>query len=179
VRWMLACGMLITAVSIFLIAHLSPETTWQSLVFPLILAGTGMGLIMAPANTVVMAAAPVEKSGAASGIMTTTRQIGGLLGVAILGAVLQSQLVTNLNSALKNITTLPEAVKTAIITAINKGGATSGMNLGGIPSASQAAITQLFKTQFAHSLNTAMVVAVAFCLLGVFVAFLIKNKKVG
>ena len=179
VRWMLASGMALTGVAIFLLAHLSAGTTWQSLVFPLILAGVGMGLIMAPANTVVMASAPVEKSGAASGIMTTTRQIGALLGVAILGAVLQSRLVTNITAALNNIPGMSEGVKAAIIAGLSKGGATSGMNTAGMPPATQEAMSQMFKSQFAASLNSAMMVAVVFCAVGVFVALLIKNKKAG
>ena len=179
VRWMLASGMALTGVAIFLLAHLSADTTWQSLVFPLILAGVGMGLIMAPANTVVMASAPVEKSGAASGIMTTTRQIGALLGVAILGAVLQSRLVTNITAALNNIPGMSEGVKAAIIAGLSKGGATSGMNTAGMPPATQEAMSQMFKSQFAASLNSAMMVAVVFCAVGVFVALLIKNKKAG
>ena len=174
---MLASGMALTGVAIFLLAHLSADTTWQSLVFPLILAGVGMGLIMAPANTVVMASAPVEKSGAASGIMTTTRQIGALLGVAILGAVLQSRLVTNITAALNNIPGMSEGVKAAIIAGLSKGGATSGMNTAGMPPATQEAMSQMFKSQFAASLNSAMMVAVVFCAVGVFVALLIKNKK--
>jgi EmrB/QacA subfamily drug resistance transporter len=177
VRWVLAGGMLLTAIAVYLFAHLSPTTTWQSLVLPLVLAGIGMGLVMAPTNTVVMASAPVEKSGAASGIMTTTRQVGALLGVAVLGAVLQSQLVTNLTRALSNVAGLPAPVKAAIIDAINKGGATSGMNMAGVPAGAQAEIGQMFAAQFAASLNSAMKVAVIFCLAGAVVALFVRGTS--
>jgi EmrB/QacA subfamily drug resistance transporter len=177
VRWVLAGGMLLTGIAVYLFANLSPTTTWQSLVLPLVLSGIGMGLVMAPTNTVVMASAPVEKSGAASGIMTTTRQVGALLGVAVLGAVLQSQLVTNLTKALSNIAGLPGPVKAAIIEAINKGGATSGMNMAGVPVGAQAEMGQLFATQFAAALNSAMKVAVVFCIAGAIVALFVQGTK--
>ena len=181
VRWLLASGMLVTAISIFLMARLSIDTTWQSLIFPLILAGVGMGLIMAPVNTVVMASAPVEKSGAASGIMTTMRQIGSLLGIAILGAVLQSRLVSGLVSAVNNIQSVPEETKTMIINSINSGGVTTGgmadMSTGGMPESAVTAMTRMFTAEFASSLNTAMIVAGIFCVAGAIVALWIKNPR--
>ena len=179
VRWLLASGMLIISISIFFMANLSVDTTWQSLIVPLIFAGVGMGLIMAPVNTVMMAAARVEQSGAASGIMTTMRQIGSLLGIAVLGAVLQSRLASGLISSVNNTAGMPETLKTTIINAINEGamnaGGMSGMNGSGMPETVQAAMVQMFTTEFAGSLNTAMIVAAVFCLAGAAAALFIKN----
>lgn len=179
VRWILASGMLIISIAIFFMANLSVDTTWQSLIAPLIFAGIGMGLIMAPVNTVIMSAARVEHSGAASGIMTTMRQIGSLLGIAILGAVLQSRLASGLISTINSFNGIPQEVKNIIIDAINEGalsaGGMSGMNTGAMPETAQAAMIQMFTAEFANSLNTAMIVAAVFCLAGAVVALFIKN----
>ena len=179
VRWILASGMLIISIAIFFMANLSVDTTWQSLIVPLIFAGVGMGLIMAPVNTVMMAAAKVEQSGAASGIMTTMRQIGSLLGIAILGAVLQARLASGLISAVNSTAGIPDAIKTTIVKAINEGamnaGGMSGMNAGGMPEAAQAAMLRMFTTEFANSLNATMIVAAIFCLAGAVAALFIKN----
>jgi hypothetical protein len=179
VRWILASGMLIISIAIFFMANLSVDTTWQSLIVPLIFAGVGMGLIMAPVNTVMMAAAKVEQSGAASGIMTTMRQIGSLLGIAILGAVLQARLASGLISAVNITAGIPDAIKTTIVRAINEGamnaGGMSGMNASGMPEAAQAAMVRMFTTEFANSLNAAMIVAAIFCLAGAVAALFIKN----
>lgn len=181
VRWILASGMLIIAVAIFFMADLSVDTTWQSLIVPLIFAGVGMGLIMAPVNTVMMAAAKIEQSGAASGIMTTMRQIGSLLGIAVLGAVLQSRLASGLISAVNSTPGIPDNVKTTIINAISGGamnaGGMSGMNTGGMPEAAQETMARMFSTEFAASLNTAMIVAAVFCLAGAVAALFIKNRS--
>lgn len=136
-----------------------------------------MGLVMAPVNTVIMAAAPLEKSGAASGIMSTTQQIGSLMGIAILGAVLQSRLISGITASLNNIPALTDEVKATIIDAMNSGGFSSGMNFNGIPVEYSADIMQIFYSGFADSLNTAMQVAVLFCILGVLVSLLLSNKK--
>ncbi|MFA6771873.1 MAG: MFS transporter, partial [Dehalococcoidales bacterium] len=179
VRWILASGMFIISIAIFLMADLSIDTTWQSLIVPLILAGVGMGLVMAPVNTVIMGAARVEQSGAASGIMTTMRQIGSLLGIAILGAVLQTRLASGLVSTVNSTDGIPQEIKKVIINAINEGamnfGDMSGINAGGMPDTAQAAMTQMFATEFASSLNMAMIVAAIFCLIGAIAALFIKN----
>ncbi|APV44796.1 drug resistance transporter, EmrB/QacA subfamily [Dehalogenimonas formicexedens] len=179
VRWILASGMLIISLAIFFMAHLSINTTWQSLIIPLIFAGVGMGLIMAPVNTVMMAAAKVEQSGAASGIMTTMRQVGSLLGIAVLGAVLQARLASGLISALTNTAGIPESIKTSIINAINDGSLSAGgmgvLNGSGVPETVQAAVGQMFISEFANALNAAMVVAAIFCFIGAVAALFIKN----
>ena len=56
--------------------------------FPWIaIGGLGYGLVMAPVTTVVVGAVPPERSGVASGLMQSARQLGGALGVAIAGAI--------------------------------------------------------------------------------------------
>lgn len=179
VRWILASGMLLISIAIFFMADLSVDTAWQSLIIPLILAGVGMGLVMAPVSTVIMASACVEKSGAASGVMTTMRQIGSLLGIAVLGAVLQSQLASGMISAVNNTNEIPQEIKTPIINAINDGaisaGGMSGISTGDMPEAAQAAMAQIVSVEFASSLNTAMIVAAIFCLVGVVAALFIRD----
>ena len=135
---------------------------------------------MAPVNTVIWSAR-VEQSGAASGIITTMRQIGSLLGIAVLGAVLQSRLASGLISAINSMEGIPEQVKATIVNAINEGalnaGGMSAMNGSGMPEAVRAAMMQIFTTEFASSLNTAMIVAAIFCLAGAGAALFIKNPS--
>jgi hypothetical protein len=52
--------------------------------------GVGMGLAMAPATDSIMGSLPTAKAGVGSAMNTTTRQVGGALGVAVLGSVLTS-----------------------------------------------------------------------------------------
>ena len=176
VRWMLSGGMLLTAISLFLMAHLSVDTTWQSLIFPLFLGGFGLGLIMAPQNAIVMASAPIEKSGAASGVMTTVRQIGAVMGISILGAVMQTRLISNLTSALASVSSIPQAVKDTILSKLSSGGMSGSMDLSSVPAELKGQMMQLFSRQFAASLNTALMVAVVLCLVGALVALLINYK---
>jgi DHA2 family methylenomycin A resistance protein-like MFS transporter len=60
--------------------------------FPLlVLGGVGFGLILPPATTTVVSSVAPEKSGVASGMMQSVRQLGGALGIAIAGAIVASK----------------------------------------------------------------------------------------
>ena len=54
------------------------------------LIGLGMGSVVAPATTRILAALPPHRAGAGSAVQNTMRQVGGALGVAILGSVLST-----------------------------------------------------------------------------------------
>jgi hypothetical protein len=53
----------------------------------LAVAGAGLGLLIVPLVNVALAAVPVEVAGGASGLFSTAQQLGGALGVALLGTV--------------------------------------------------------------------------------------------
>jgi hypothetical protein len=53
----------------------------------LVVAGAGLALLVIPLVNVVLAAVPVEVAGGASGLFSTAQQLGGALGVALLGTV--------------------------------------------------------------------------------------------
>ncbi|MEV7770241.1 MFS transporter [Kitasatospora sp. NPDC086791] len=57
---------------------------------PLLLIGTGLGLMLMSATTAATAAVPPAEAGLASGLLNTSRQLGGALGLALLGALAQS-----------------------------------------------------------------------------------------
>jgi EmrB/QacA subfamily drug resistance transporter len=74
------------------------RTTSTSLDFtlPLVVTGIGLGLVFAPMMTVALHGITPREAAAASGLINTTRQLGSVLGAAVTGAVLQSQLAVAL-----------------------------------------------------------------------------------
>ncbi|HJW95534.1 MAG TPA: MFS transporter [Thermoanaerobaculia bacterium] len=66
----------------------------------LALYGLGMGMVLSQVNNLTLSAVPVRDAGEASGVMNTFRQVGAALGAAIIGAILLSTIVTNLQSAI-------------------------------------------------------------------------------
>ena len=94
-------GMLITGTGFLLTMFaLEVDASWQSLVLPFAVSGFGIGMVMPPATSAVMGSVPTEKSGQASGVLSTGRQIGSVLGIAVMGALLQNRAVVYLRESL-------------------------------------------------------------------------------
>jgi hypothetical protein len=67
--------------------HVGPDGSPWPIVPGLVVAGAGLALLVIPLVNVVLAAVPVEVAGGASGLFATAQQLGGALGVALLGTV--------------------------------------------------------------------------------------------
>jgi EmrB/QacA subfamily drug resistance transporter len=76
----------IVAVSAF-VSHVGLDGSPWPVVPGLVVAGAGLALLVIPLVNVVLAAAPAEAAGSASGIFSTAQQLGGAVGVALLGTV--------------------------------------------------------------------------------------------
>ena len=72
-------------------------STSLSFTLPLVVTGIGLGLVFAPMMSLAMRRITPREAGAASSVLNTTRQLGSVLGGAVTGAVLQSQLSVALN----------------------------------------------------------------------------------
>lgn len=129
-RWLVFAGMLVAAAAVFWLSFLPYDAGWQFLAGPLVVAGLGMGLVMAPMTSAVMAVAPAGEEGAASGVLSTMRQLGGLFGVAVLGAVFQTALLGNMVGGVQNVALLPQEARTTLANTIESQG-TSLMSRGG------------------------------------------------
>jgi EmrB/QacA subfamily drug resistance transporter len=84
-------GLTIVTVALVTLTGLNADSSYGSdVVWRFILMGLGMALTMAPATDSVMGSLPLAKAGVGSAVNDTTRQVGGALGVAIIGSVLSS-----------------------------------------------------------------------------------------
>jgi len=89
-RHTMAIGLSLAAAGMVLMSTLSPSSAYLNLVPVLLLLGTGMGLTMPPATGAIMESMPLSKAGVGSAVNDTTREVGGSLGVAVLGSILSS-----------------------------------------------------------------------------------------
>lgn len=91
-RWPVLAGMSCLAVAFLLMSHMGLGTSRAVTGRNMLLAGMGMGLIMVPLLIAVQNAVPRRNLGAATAATTFFRAIGGAVGVAVMGAVLSTQL---------------------------------------------------------------------------------------
>ncbi len=81
-------GPLFVAGALYYLSHISVDGNYWTHVFPgLILMAIGMGMVFIAATIAATAGVPHDKAGLASGIMNTSQQIGGALGLAILSGI--------------------------------------------------------------------------------------------
>ena len=100
-RWVVTLGMALEALGIIATTLLiSTSVNGFLLAVPLFVYGIGVGFATAQLTSIVLSDVPVESSGIASGANSTLRQVGSALGIAILGTVLFSTLVTQTASGL-------------------------------------------------------------------------------
>ncbi len=144
---------------------------------PFLISGIGIGFAVAPVTSAVMATAPKDRVGNASGVLSTMRQVGSLLGIAVLGAVLQNRVTANITEGVQAISQIPEALKQKIIAAASSGGMQMGAPQGSsdMPAVAQQMIATLFKGWFTDAIATSFIVAVAFAVVGGLCALLLRS----
>jgi MFS family permease len=86
-RGLVTAGTLAAAIGFAITAALLGEQDYGVLIPGYVLIGAGIGLVMSPTNTDAMSSAPLKLRGQASGTIQTVRQVGGTLGIALLGTL--------------------------------------------------------------------------------------------
>jgi hypothetical protein len=94
-----ALGVLISAGGFFHLAQIAAvDTPYATIALAMSIASFGIGMVMSPATNSVMGSIPVSQSGVGSAMNNTTRQIGAALGVAVLGTIMNSQYLRDLDA---------------------------------------------------------------------------------
>ena len=106
-RATMSIGLLLSGAGLFLFSQLAGiHTPYWHMLLVLLVMGSGMGLTMSPATNAVMNSLPPNRAGIGSAMNDTTRQLGGALGVAVLGALMNGVYRTGVSglSRLESIT---------------------------------------------------------------------------
>jgi EmrB/QacA subfamily drug resistance transporter len=87
-RTFLSLGLALQAAGLFWIGRVTTVTTpYGALILPFVLSGVGMGLFFAPVANVVLSSVRRDEEGKASGANNAIREVGGVLGVAVLASI--------------------------------------------------------------------------------------------
>jgi len=120
-RWSITIGCLLFAAGLFLTdGYLSPHPHYAPLMAALALAGIGIGTTVVPVTSSALSAVPPERSGMAASATNTSREIGALTGVAVLGSLVISRLHSSLTVQLNHLG-IPAQFQTLVINAIETG----------------------------------------------------------
>jgi hypothetical protein len=92
-------GILLAALGMLYYSQIAEvDTSYATIVPSLIVVSAGMAMAMSPATDSIMGAVPVNKAGVGSAMNDTTRELGGALGVAILGTVMNSAYLSKIDA---------------------------------------------------------------------------------
>jgi EmrB/QacA subfamily drug resistance transporter len=86
-RWLMTAGMSLLAVSLLVFSRLDLDSGFWDIFPGLVVGGFGMALVMTPMTAAALGSVPVAKAGVGSGVLNTFRQLGGALGIAVMGAI--------------------------------------------------------------------------------------------
>jgi EmrB/QacA subfamily drug resistance transporter len=91
VKWLIGPGFLILGVGLVLLYGIHDDSSWTHLIPGLTVAGVGIGMINPPLASTAVGVVPVARSGMASGVNSTFRQVGIATGIAALGSIFSQQ----------------------------------------------------------------------------------------
>jgi EmrB/QacA subfamily drug resistance transporter len=163
-RPLLVLGLTTVAGALFWQSFIQVDTSYWFLLTPFILMGAGIAFVMSPMSTAAMNAVDPKKAGAASGVLSMTRMVGGTLGVAIIGA-----LVSGLGRG-KLETLLPQATSGQLDKLSDALGTGAGAH-------APAVVTKAMNLAYVDALGTALVVAAGVALLGALAAWFLVEKR--
>ena len=102
-RWLVGFGMALLAVMLFYYSQLGANESFWAILPGLLIGGVGMGSTMTPVTAAAMSAVAVDKAGIGSAVLNSSRQVGGSLGIAVMGAIVASgsDFLTGFHDALR------------------------------------------------------------------------------
>lgn len=177
IRLLLGSGLLLVSAGLLAMTAVDAASDWTVLIPGFLLAGTGVGLINPPLASTAVGVVHHSRSGMASGINNTFRQVGIATGIAGLGAIFQHGVTQHTSAALAN----GPARAVAHVGHEKLTGALVSGELGrlghGLSSTGRAALTHAYRVGFTEAFTTILIVAACVALTGALLAFLLVRSS--
>ena len=174
VRWFLGAGLLLVGIGLLLMSGIEPSDDWTTLLAGFLVAGVGIGFINPPLATAAIGVVEPRRAGAASGINSTFRQVGTAVGIAGLGALLQSKVTDNLDAALAG-TRLPRGAADHLAEAVSSGGGAAAARA--VPPEARELVATAARKAYIDGFNEILVVAAVLALVGAVLALLLVRQR--
>lgn len=170
VRWVVAGGLAVVAGGLGVLATVTTTSGYGPVALALGVLGLGMGIAAPPATDLIMGAVPAERAGVGSAVNDTTQEVGGALGVAVLGSALAAAYGNALAPAVHGLSApLAAAARNSLGAALQVAG-----RLGG----SGPALRGAAQVAFVQAMSLVVLIGVGMALAGVLVAALFLPRAV-
>jgi EmrB/QacA subfamily drug resistance transporter len=177
-RYLLGGGMLLIAIGLFLMTHTHANSGWTVLLPGFIVSGAGIGTVNPVLASAAISVVPPEESGMASGTNNTFRQVGIATGIAVLGAIFQSQIVSHTTATLQRLPNGPEVLRRtgAVLNSALASGDVRPTAAHLPPSLSSALLTA-YQSGFSVTMNHLMLISTFVALVGSVAGFSLVRQR--
>jgi MFS family permease len=157
-----------------LMGGLTAATSWTHLILGFVIAGFGSGMVNPPLASTAVGVVRPERSGMASGVNTTFRQIGIAVGIATYGTIFTSTLTSGLHSSLAPLH-LSAADMNSLVLNVKEGYVSRILHA--VPPSAHGIVFSGLRSSFANSLNDLFIVSGILALAGALCAFVFIRPK--
>jgi EmrB/QacA subfamily drug resistance transporter len=91
-RWLMTGGMTLVGLQLLYFSTLGVHESYWALVPGMLLGGIGMPSVMTPSSAAAMSGVPNDKAGVGSAVLNSSRQVGGSVGIALMGAIMAHEI---------------------------------------------------------------------------------------
>ena len=161
VRRVVTAGMVCFASGLVVAATITTDTGYGRLAIAMLLMGVGMGLAGTPATESIMSSVPPDRANVGSAVNDTTRELGGALGVAVVGSIVSSLYGSRLDGA------LPSAVPAPVAAVARESVGAAVQMTGGLGEQ----VADAAREAFVHAMSRGTVVVAVMAALGAVVAW--------
>jgi EmrB/QacA subfamily drug resistance transporter len=160
-RRTVAGGLVLVATGIGILSQLPDTPGYAHVAFGMVVMAVGMALAMSPTTGLLMSAVPRTRAGMGSAMNDTTRELGGALGIAVLGSVMASSYASHVAGAVAG---LPASAAAAVKSSLAGALAVAGQTGNG-------ALAATAKSAYMSGMTLAMVVGAGIILVAAVLAF--------
>ena len=178
VRILLGSGLLLVGLGLLAMTTIEASSHWTVLIPAFVLAGAGVGLVNPPLASTAIGVVPAERSGMASGINSTFRQVGIATGIAGLGAVFQHSVThgtTKALGALGQLAPVTHAAHGQLSTLLQSGEVTQIAHT--LSPLARAALLHSYRVGFVGAFTTISIIAAVLALSGSVLAFVLLRSS--
>ena len=138
-RWTVTTGLILVATSFVIMSQWPVQPSYPQVLGSMLVMMTGMALTMTPATNMLMSAIPRNRAGMGSAMNDTTRELGGALGIAVLGAILSSGYSTKIAGVISGIPTQAQEIASSSLAGALSVAEGMGSNGAGLAISAKAA----------------------------------------
>jgi EmrB/QacA subfamily drug resistance transporter len=176
-RFLISGGLLLAGVGLFLMSGLDMASEWTALLAGFLVSGVGVGLLNPAIADVALSVVPKERSGMASGINDTFRQVGIAVGIAAWGAIFLGRGADKVSQLAAGTPAASGNHPRQLVEAASSGNLDSALN--GIPSAFRGTAGNAAREGFLSGLNEILLLGGGLAVAGAVIAlWLVREEEI-